>query len=189
MTAVQPALHPTRANMASTTLDPREKVPLDVLDELVASCVMYPLSATLVDVPLETWYLHSLVPDYRTLEEECNHSIHLRALDAMGDVKRLLESFSRIHDSMLFGKVDTIVIYKDSLNLVKIVVTDDGFATGVANNTGRSAYIEVNALHSHTMNRIREMELTAAEYSKANTISLATIVIAGFAVLFFLLSK
>ena len=177
--------------MASTTPDPREKVvPLDVLDELVASYVMYPLSATLVDVPLETWYLHSLVPDYRTLEEECNHSIHLRTLDAMGDVKRLLDSFSRIHDSMLFGKVDTIVIYKDTLNLVKIVVTDDGFATGVANNTGRSAYIEVNALHSHTMNRIREMELTAAaEYSKANAIPLATIVVAGVAVLFFLLSK
>lgn len=149
----------------SNTITFIEKVYLDVSqnirDEVVATNVVYPRTVNLLDKAEEIFYLHAQSPNYKALENECSVSINLRALDGMTDVRYILESFARLHASMLFSRVDCIVICKGGIGLVKLILTDDGFPTGQKNQTGRSAYIDINSLRIRLMNIIEEKEYTA----------------------------
>lgn len=171
----------------STTIGFVEKAYLNVSqsvrDDVVASSVVYPRTSNLEDKAEETFYLHAQSPNYTHLQNQCLSSVHLRPLNGIVDVRYILESFSRLHESMLFSRVDCIVIYKGGINLIKIVLTEDGIRTRT-NDTGRSAYIEIDSLRLRLMNIFKENEYKTLKgigmIAVPVLFSFVSLIIAGF---------
>ena len=131
-----------------------KKVSQHIRDAVVKSDIQYPRTQNLdKDIPEETFEIQSPeIPNYEELRQHCQSSINLQALDGIEDIIYIVDTLSRVHNQMLLSRVDCVQIWKGGVDLLKIVMK--------GNNTGRSAFIEINSLRLKLMNYLKEKEYT-----------------------------
>lgn len=125
-------------------------------DVCVQACIVYPRTTTLQDKPVTTLYLDTHNPDYIRLRQAIDACEPLTQLHGMEDIRYILESCSRLHRTMLFFKMDTLVIHKKGIHLVHIIMRQhDGSVKGI-NEHSRFACIDIHTLRMRVAHCIQE---------------------------------